>query len=112
MKVIDFLEKVSEDAVVNLVYRGEIISYYDGKNSIDEIYNEREVLDIDIEPFDGAFFLTLENPIVTIINDFKNMLNVVVIDDLSGEELPLDTDFSNYDIVGCKDELEIYVKEV
>lgn len=110
MKVIDLLENLQDDVIVKLTYRGETVSCYDGKNSIDEIYNERNVIDVDM--YSGVIYLELENPIVTIINDFKNMLNVVVIDDLSGEELPLDKDFSNYEIVGCKDKLKIYVMEV
>ena len=59
MKLIDLLEKIDESSNVMIWEDNEVVSSYDGKNSIDEKYNDREVesisagyflIDIEIEP--------------------------------------------------------------
>lgn len=45
MKVIELLSVLHDSVNVRVVDNetDEIVSYYDGKNSIDECYNEREI---------------------------------------------------------------------
>jgi len=59
MKLIDLLEKIDESSNVMIWEDNEVVSSYDGKNSIDEKYNDREVesisagyflIDIEIKP--------------------------------------------------------------
>lgn len=59
MKLIDLLEKIDESSNVMIWEDNEVVSSYDGKNSIDEEYNDREVesisagyflIDIEIKP--------------------------------------------------------------
>lgn len=57
MKVIDLLENVQEGVNVNVVCNGVIVSCYNGRDSIDEKYNNCEVIDVDI--FDNDFFLEI-----------------------------------------------------
>lgn len=44
MTVSDILAITSESTNVYLHYEGEIVSFYDGKNSIDEKYNDSEIV--------------------------------------------------------------------
>lgn len=59
MKLIDLLEKIDESSNVMIWEDNEVVSSYDGKISIDEKYNDREVesisagyflIDIEIKP--------------------------------------------------------------
>ena len=43
MKVIDLLERISDSARVEIYEKGVLISLFDGKNSIDDKYNNRIV---------------------------------------------------------------------
>jgi hypothetical protein len=46
MKVIDLFEMVGENTNIDLIFSesNEVVSRYDGRNSIDEEYNDKEVI--------------------------------------------------------------------
>lgn len=56
MKLIDLLEKIDESSNVMIWEDNEVVSSYDGKNSIDEKYNDREVKSISV----GYFLIDIE----------------------------------------------------
>ena len=56
MKLIDLLEKIDDSSNVMIWEDNEVVSSYDGKNSIDEKYNDREVESISA----GYFFIDIE----------------------------------------------------
>ena len=46
MMLMDMIDLFDENKVVNVVYFGEVVSRYDGKDSIDEFYNDFRVIGI------------------------------------------------------------------
>ena len=61
MKLIDLLSVTSEITNVN-VYNldGDLITFYDGKNSIDEKYNDIEVFEINVNSNDLEVIIRIE----------------------------------------------------
>ena len=61
MKLIDLLSVTSEVTNVN-VYNldGDLLTFYDGKNSIDEEYNDIEVFEINVNNNDLEVIIRIE----------------------------------------------------
>jgi len=49
MMLMEVLEVMDENKNVNVVLMGDVVTYYDGKNSIDEFYNDFKVIGISAE---------------------------------------------------------------
>lgn len=49
MMLLDVLEMMDENTNVNVLLMGDIVTYYDGKNSIDEWYNDYKVIGMFVE---------------------------------------------------------------
>lgn len=58
MLLIDFLSVCDENKTVYVILAGTIVSWYDGKNSIDPVYNDCPVVSIGTES--GCFIVEIE----------------------------------------------------
>ncbi len=59
IRVIDLIDNLNDFATVHLLENGKIVSSHDGKDSIDDIYNDRFIEAINY--YTDTFYVVLKN---------------------------------------------------